>query len=83
MKNNMFNKDYYTNRKQKIEVKRQKILQALVNSAFEFSSSIAELNDELNDLNLREKESDMKTKDKAKKDVMEEADDVIKKTNKK
>jgi len=79
----MFNKDYYTNRKQKIEVKRQKILQALVNSAFEFSSSIAELNDELNDLNLREKESDMKTKDKAKKDVMEEADDVIKKTNKK
>lgn len=75
----MFDKDYYADRRKKIETKRAKILQRLVNASFDFTNAIAEINDEMNELNLREKESQSGGKEQAKKDVMEQASDIVKK----
>jgi len=53
----MFDKSYYDSRRNKIQMRQKDNVQKLINAAFEFVSSQGDLQEQFNELAIREKES--------------------------
>jgi len=57
-----FDKAYYDGKRNKIQIKQRDNVQKLVNSAFEFVSAQGDLQEQANELMIREKESQEQVK---------------------
>jgi len=53
----MYNKEYYSNKRAKLQAQNQQVLQRLVNSAFDFVNGNTDLQERINELNAQEQES--------------------------
>ena len=53
----MYNKQFYQDKRAKLQAQNQQVLQRLVNSAFDFVNGNNDLQERINELNAQEQES--------------------------